>query len=155
MFLMNKDIPLAKLKLTGSQSFPVSIQDIYTSKDLYFLRSDEALNDWIDTRRSPFHRRYVDELYKVTDIDSNYKYLCISKCLSLNDTFWIKDDELLSWNKVSPYRNSFSKVLSDIAFGLDKYRNHSKYPLNHDRLQVLNRLIRWRAASIVKYCKSQ
>lgn len=43
-------------------------------------------------------------------------YLDVTHALSLNDTFWVKKDvENISWADVSLYRNSFDKMVSNMA----------------------------------------
>ena len=48
---------------------------------------------------------------------TRHDFVVASRCLSLTDTFWMKrEDEALSWDDVSLYRNEFDGLIARIAF---------------------------------------
>lgn len=121
-YLKNKDTIIAILGTTQNYNRPFFIIQFDNSRVYWqrysFFSCDERLNQWIEARHSPLGRKNVDTLYKETGIDSLYKYVMVSKCLSLNDTFWIVEEHSkLKWRDVSPYTNSFSRTLTNIAWG--------------------------------------
>ena len=106
--LMNKDVEILKFRY------------VYEDGDYYFEELDtygilpisyEDINSWISTRRSPISRRRLSgELSKnLTDLE----YLQVTHAVSLNDTFWIKEERSdLTWSKVSPYTNKITDMQS-------------------------------------------
>ena len=118
-YVKNKDIILAVVAYNG---FMFVIEDInYSVANINFLRflqSNEDFNAWLNRRQSPFSRKNMHELFKESSIKNIIDFITISKCLSLNDTFWICSiSDNLKWKDVSLYSNHFSRVLTNIAWG--------------------------------------
>ena len=115
-YFKNKDTILATLNKIGDH---FELIDLYVSLDitvLYMLRSNDALNNWIDNRQTPLSRPYTMDLLKQAGIKSRVDFVDISKCLSVTDTLWItnKNEKL---EEVSLFQNSFTKAYTDIASG--------------------------------------
>lgn len=50
-------------------------------------------------------------------LTTRHNFIGMIRCLSLTDTFWMKrEDEALTWDDVSLYRNPFDDVIARIAF---------------------------------------
>ena len=50
-------------------------------------------------------------------LTTRHDFIGMIHCLSLTDTFWMKrEDEALTWDDVSLYRNPFDDVIARIAF---------------------------------------
>ena len=102
-YVKNKDTILAVVAYNG---FMFVIEDINYSvaniKFLRFLQSNEDFNAWLNRRQSPFSRENMHELFKESSIKSIIDFITTSKCLSLNDTFWICSiSDNLKWKDVS------------------------------------------------------
>lgn len=117
-YFKNKDSILAKVNRIGDH---FEIADIYCDINnivLFMLRSNDSLNSWIDNRQTAISRPYALELFKQAGIKSRADFVDISMCLSVTDTFWMTFDSGKKWEDVSLFRNSFTKVYTDIACGL-------------------------------------
>lgn len=50
-------------------------------------------------------------------LTTRHNFIGMIHCLSLTDTFWMKrEDEALTWDDVSLYRNPFDDIIARIAF---------------------------------------
>lgn len=75
------------------------------------------INDWIDGRQIAKHRVSIEKLMRDLGLTTRHDFIGMVRCLSLTDTFWMKrEDEDLSWEGVSLYRNPFDDVIARIAF---------------------------------------
>lgn len=75
------------------------------------------INDWIDGRQIAKHRNSIERLMRELGLTTRHDFIGMVRCLSLTDTFWMKrDDEPLTWDDVSLYRNPFDDVIARIAF---------------------------------------
>lgn len=114
-YLMNKDNPLMEFKIIGYFG-SYTIQGIKRFSDLlpYGFKS---IHEWVINRQAPKHRKYIDKLFKLCQINNIKDFISITYGLSLNDTFWIKPkDSKLSWSQVSLYRNDFNEFIAHLAF---------------------------------------
>ena len=120
--LMNKDIKLAELQLIGGNIF---ISTIYSRLPEYI----NNLTDWLNSRIPPIGRKNVLTLMKQAQINSINEYLSITKAISLTDTFWVQDtDRPITWDKISPYRNKLSRIISDIALNCEYHGGNLRSP---------------------------
>lgn len=121
--IRNKDLVVAVIENTDipSDSFSISSlnRDIPYISRLPFLQSDDLLNNWLDKRQSHIGRRNMVDLFKAAGINTITDYIQVSKCVSLNDTFWIaEEDSKLTWRDVSPYSNPTNSKMSNLAWGI-------------------------------------
>ncbi len=91
----------------------------------YYFKSfgldNDTLLSWIRHRSIPKNRKFVNKLLESMQLDENNprSILEITKGLSLNDVYWICNDEekdTLSFDNINLYDNDFSETLSLIAF---------------------------------------
>lgn len=75
------------------------------------------IQTFIAHRQAPKHRKHIHKLLMEAGCEDLEGFLLISKALSLNDTFWVKEtDSKLSWSDVSLYQNDFNEVIAQLAF---------------------------------------
>lgn len=71
---------------------------------------------WIESRRIFSCARDVKAFFKSLGIETVIQFAELFSCISLHDTFWVKN--ILSnktWSDVSPYRNDYSKFVSQYS----------------------------------------
>lgn len=83
--------------------------------------SNEVLGEWLNLRVAPMGRHHLEKVLSAINLENKFYVLMYSHALSLNDTYWIKEEnENLSFENVNLYDNSFDKTLGWIAFtGID------------------------------------
>lgn len=107
--LMNKDRILADIRLYEDS---VKIYSVYSKLPDCLAN----IQRWLDNRTSCMMRSNLLRLLDMAGIHNKSEYLKTSHAISLNDTFWVKQhSDDLTWNKINPYINKFSKVISEIA----------------------------------------
>ena len=114
--LMNKDIPILGFEIRYDRfgTFKLIENQYYSN-----IRPHGFLNitQWLQGRQAPKHREHIVDLLKRCGCYDLEAYIRITHALTLNDTFWIKEDESkLKWNDVSLYSNNFNEVIAKIAF---------------------------------------
>lgn len=129
--LMNKNKPLIKFEyLTNNNEFgtiyDLKISEIKKDKQDIFPISlettEEGLKEWIETRKVPKNRAFVEKILGTLVENENSKhpmdYIKVSFGLSLNDSYWIipDDGKQYLWENYNLYKNKFSKTLSLVAF---------------------------------------
>ena len=131
--LRRKDIPLVHFCLEAEQEVTAGMaQTIYQvhvtqveeeSRHLLpgTLReqlTDASLLTWIDRRKAPKNRQFVDQImHAIADDENPLRYVDISHALSLNDAFWITNDEAPAlWKDFNLYSHPFDEVLAYVAF---------------------------------------
>ena len=121
--MMNKDRQIALVNI--SKNF-IGITEV-TGNIPYYIGD---LATWIENRTSPVGRMNVDLMLKLAGIRNKEEYLSITHGISLTDTLWFKTlDSNITWDKISPYRNKFSRVISEICLnGNFKYDGNLKSP---------------------------
>ena len=83
----------------------------------YFPYGFIDINDWIDGRAIAKHRAPIEKLMRELGLTTRHDFIGMVRCLSLTDTFWMKrEDEDLTWDDVSLYRNPFDDAIARIAF---------------------------------------
>lgn len=74
------------------------------------------INDWLEQRAKFSCAPDIKKFFKTIGIEKTTDIIDVTHCVSLHDTFWVKRiDSKLSWEKVSPFRNNYSKVISTYA----------------------------------------
>lgn len=80
--------------------------------------NDSQLLTWINKRKAPKNRQFVEKIMTAIEDSANpLKYVDISHALSLNDTYWITNalaDE--KWRDFNLYQHPMDKVLAYVAF---------------------------------------
>ena len=115
--LRRKDIPLVHFRLEAEQEVTAGMaQTIYQvhvtqveegNRHLLpgMLReqlTDASLLTWIDRRKAPKNRQFVDQImHAIADDENPLRYVDISHALSLNDAFWITNDDVLLYGRTS------------------------------------------------------
>lgn len=108
-FLMNKDSKLASLKVSMNK---VYIDNIYLDTPQYLYNIDA----FIGSRLTPVSRANISALLKQAQIVNQKEFMEITRAISLTDTFWVNSSSNpTTWSKVNPYKNRFSRIISDIA----------------------------------------
>lgn len=80
--------------------------------------TSEGLKKWIQDRKAPKNRQFVDKIMLAIEDDNNpLKYVDITHALSLNDAYWITNDLVEhKWQNFNLYQNCFDEVLANVAF---------------------------------------
>ena len=75
------------------------------------------IQSWLHHRKSPYGRKNMQLLMAYSQCDSLIGYAVLTKCVSLNDTFWVRlKNESVSWEDISPYTNTLNDVVASYAF---------------------------------------
>ena len=131
--LKNKDIPLIEFSIyretvtlpnTTSNEYYLKIGMVNEdNRNLlpYALRNrltNNSLSKWIQRRKAPKNRQFVDKIMSaITNDDNTYAYIDISHALSLNDALWITNNAAdYKWQDFNLYHHPFDKVLAYVAF---------------------------------------
>lgn len=131
--LKNKDKPIINFELYKTEqkilgikesTYYINILNIHEENtDLLptHLQKDltaEKLLKWIEDRKAPKNRQFVDKiLQSIEDSANPLKYVDVSHSLSLNDSLWITNDLLEhKWADFNLYDHPFDEILSYVAF---------------------------------------
>lgn len=132
--LRSKNTPLVDFSLYSSKEeafgtfdyiYSIKIDKIYSENSNLFPKnlnldiiSDKTLLKWIEHRKAPKNRQFVDKILSAIEDTSNpLKYIDVSYALSLNDNYWVTKESLkLDWNDINLYSHPFDKALSYVAF---------------------------------------
>lgn len=69
------------------------------------------LESFLDRGKAPKHRQHIQALLEPYGCDDLEGYLRVTHALSLNDTFWVKEQRSpLTWNNVLLYWNEFERI---------------------------------------------
>jgi hypothetical protein len=75
------------------------------------------LGDWIERRVIPVNRHHMEAVLSAINLQNHFDVLCYSHGMSLNDTFWIREEsENLDFGEINLYDNPFDEALGWIAF---------------------------------------
>jgi len=75
------------------------------------------LTSFLEYRKAPKHRKHIAALLEQYGCDDLEGFLRVTHALSLNDTFWVKEEgSSLLWDAISLYRNEFDQLISEAAF---------------------------------------
>lgn len=113
-FLMNKDRVVSEFVIEGEGELEVCIGTKGTADmPLYF----GSIDSWVANRSAAKHRKHVSAILEQCGGKSKAGFISLTRCLSLNDTFWVKSEyENLCWSDVNLFDNEFSDVISKVAF---------------------------------------
>ena len=118
--LMNKDKVVLVFSINRN---PYSLNfniDYIIANDLVPLSLKSGFYDlrqWIESRYILAYRVDTEKFLLTLGISNIEDFITITKCVSLNDTFWVKPlDSKVSWKAVSPYRNPINRAISDYSF---------------------------------------
>ena len=122
--LMHFDTPLVVFSAERQVEANIKILAVHEeNKNLFPLdlaeRSESGIESWLKHRSIPKNRAYVNTLLSALGLSINrpLDIISVSKGLSLNDCYWLKqDDSRDSFASVNLYDNRFSRVLGQIAF---------------------------------------
>ena len=131
--LRSKDTPLIEFSLFESKeealgtfdfSYSLQIDKIYENNKQLFPKNlsndpnEEQLLRWINKRKAPKNRQFVEKILSAIDDSPNpLKYVNVSHALSLNDAYWITNEgSALEWKNCNLYKHPFDEVLSYVAF---------------------------------------
>lgn len=104
--LMNKDILVAEFDVLEDTSL------IYGKLPMNF----RDILGWVNKRTQINCAESNREFYKHIGLYTIARLIDAFHCVSLHDTFWLKrTNDLLTWNDVSPFRNTYSDVISTYA----------------------------------------
>lgn len=114
--LMNKDVPCALFSCAQDEfgEERAVLREWYTDLRPIGLQS---LTAWLEKRRAPKRRKHMEQLLEQYGCVGLEGFLRVTHALSLNDTFWVKEEsETLCWDEVSLYRNEFDALIAQAAF---------------------------------------
>jgi hypothetical protein len=122
--LMHFNTPLVVFSAESKAEVNLKIINVYwDNKDFFPLDlteiSERNIESWIRHRAIPKNRAYVDNLLSTMGLSINrpFDIIRISKGLSLNDCYWVKDKNSKdTFENVNLYDNRFSRILGQIAF---------------------------------------
>ena len=132
--LRSKNTPLVDFSLystkeealgTFGYTYSIKINKIYNENSILFPKnlkvddvSDNNLLKWIERRKAPKNRQFVDKILSAIEDSSNpLKYVDVSYALSLNDCYWVTKESLkLDWKDINLYSHPFDTALSYVAF---------------------------------------
>lgn len=122
--LMHFNTPLVVFSAESKAEVNLKIINVYwDNKDFFPLDlteiSERNIESWIRHRAIPKNRAYVDNLLSTMGLSINrpFDIIRISKGLSLNDCYWVKDENSKdTFENVNLYDNRFSRILGQIAF---------------------------------------
>ena len=140
--LKNKDKVVLEFDVSTKESFIQTLQETtYTNeisnikiinefllpKSINSQHLIDSLTQWIDGRKAPKNREFIDEIiatYSHTNKrEGLMDYIDISLGLSLNDSYWIVPaDSNYEWDKYNLYANEFDKALELVAFSGNSHK---------------------------------
>jgi len=79
--------------------------------------TDRAFDNWISRRSIPVNRHHMEAMLGALNLEKPFDLMRYSHALSLNDTFWIKEEsEDVTFSAINLYDNKFDEALGWIAF---------------------------------------
>lgn len=111
--LMNKDRPIAELCCINRKFVITRVLDNIPT----FIGE---VDEWVSSRLSPIGRWNIQRLLKLAQIKDQVEYVDISKAISFTDTLWVNNTDIpTTWDKISPYRNRLSNIISRVALDFE------------------------------------
>ena len=131
--LRSKDVPLISFSLyeleeeafgLKNKVYSVQIDKIFLENQALFPKnlsinpSNDELLRWINRRKAPKNRQFVEKILAAFDDSTNpMRYVDISRALSLNDAYWIVNNLVAcKWDDCNLYAHPFDEILSYVAF---------------------------------------
>lgn len=114
--LMNRDLPVLRFACERNAFDEPEFAELEWLTDLRPIGYGR-LGDFLARRQAPKHRKHIKELLERYGCDDLEGFLRVTRALSLNDTFWVREaDSDLAWDRVSLYANEFDQLVSEAAF---------------------------------------
>lgn len=114
-FLMNKNTEVGVFELNHG-TFGDEFQFEHTGKSPLPIGFD-YIERWIENRKASKHNAHLKQIMADCGCDKTEGFIKITHAASINDTFWIKaENENVSWEQISFYRNPFDETISKLAF---------------------------------------
>ncbi|WP_104714001.1 transcriptional regulator [Helicobacter cetorum] len=102
---------IASIEILMPNLIPKSLKLNSDDKDV------EKLEKWIENRKVPKNRAFVEHIISAIDNKNFLSYVDVTFALSLNDTFWITpSNNNYQWEDYNLYTNSFNETLALVAF---------------------------------------
>lgn len=81
------------------------------------------INGWLEDRKAFKHNHHLKRLMIDCGCETTEGFIRITHAASINDSYWIKkEDEEISWEDISFFKNEFNDTISKLAFeGLGLY----------------------------------
>ena len=116
-YIMNKDVQVAEF-IVSSEPYPqLNITEIFIDSLLPLPIYAIGFNKWLDNRLILSHRRNVMKMFAQIGITKLEDVLVVTKGISLNDTYWVKEaGSRITWKGISPYTNPLNKEIADYSF---------------------------------------
>ncbi len=109
--IKNKDIEVITFDIQKSERLQ-SFSNLRVIKEGLAPRFTD-LGAWLQSRYKFSCARNVTDFFNSIGIKDLEAFIDIFHCTSLRDTFWVhRAGENISWSKVSPYRNNYSRLIS-------------------------------------------
>ena len=120
-YLMNKNNHIATLVLINGTFYIKEIKTTQFTKALY------NIDKWINNRMTIVGRDNLLTMAKIAQIDSEDRFVELTKAISITDTFWVNSkNNPTTWDKISPYTNTISRIIANIAIdGLQLFNNQN------------------------------
>lgn len=113
--LMNKDREIARFAIEHGD-FGDSYSFAAKDKELLPI-GFKYIENWLENRKASKHNAHLRQIMADCGCDKTEGFIKVTHAASINDTFWVKNEnEDISWNQVSFYRNEFNEVISRLAF---------------------------------------
>ena len=91
-----------------AEQLPIRLQRLHTA---------DAIDNWITKRSVPVNRHHMEAMLGALNLEKPFDIMRYSHALSLNDTFWIKEEsEDVTFAAINLYDNKFDEALGWIAF---------------------------------------
>lgn len=124
--LMNKDNIVLEFIKTDTLEGQFKIIKEYKNETRPYLiaKNSNELDTWVNSRAIPTSREHIDRLLLSLNLDSKERFnlLLVNHGTSLNDTYWIREENELNingsplrWNDVNLYKG-FKENLGLISF---------------------------------------
>lgn len=115
-YLMNKDVVVASFDKKNSKW-----SLLQQNAEFPFGRFE--LSGWLEDRKAYKHNHHLKQLMIDCGCETAEGFIKITHAASINDSFWMKtENENITWNDISFYRNDFNDTISKLAFeGLGLY----------------------------------
>lgn len=115
-YLMNKDVFVASFNKENNRWKLLQ-------QNAEFPLGKFEINGWLEDRKAYKHNHHLKQLMIDCGCETTEGFIKITHAASINDSFWIKkENENVTWNDISFYRNAFNDTISKLAFeGLGLY----------------------------------
>ncbi len=116
--LMNKERPILTFSTFKTEYGTTKAKNVkILEPDGLPVAYDGSIIRFIERRKAPKHRKYIRGILKQLGAEDIDGFIKVSRGASLNDTFWVRnDEEPLVWKQVSLYQNDFDENIARIAF---------------------------------------